>query len=111
DLTCCRPSDQPSTPAHCPVISKSPVELRARFVLNGPFSWGKKIAASIRHLLNFLTPSAFSRCAGVMELLCEYLWRTVMESKQLQLWNAVSVAGFTVLAGILTGYVALLIGH
>jgi hypothetical protein len=46
-----------------------------------------------------------------MELLCEYLWRTVMESKQLQLWNAVSVAGFTVLAGLLTGYVALLIGH
>ena len=34
-----------------------------------------------------------------------------MESKQLQFWNAVSVAGFTVLAGILTGYVALLIGH
>ena len=44
-----------------------------------------------------------------MELLREHVWRTVMESKQLQFWNAVSVAGFTVLAGILTGYVALLI--
>jgi len=47
----------------------------------------------------------------VMELLREHVWRTVMESKQLQFWNTVSVAGFTVLAGILTGYVALLIGH
>jgi hypothetical protein len=33
----------------------------------------------------------------------------VMESKQSLFWNAVSVAAFTVLAGILTGYVALLI--
>ena len=80
-------------------------------MLNGPFSWGKKIAASIRHLLNFLTPGAFFGGAGVMELLREHVWRTVMESKQSQFWNAVSVAGFTVLAGILTGYVALLIGH
>jgi hypothetical protein len=30
-----------------------------------------------------------------------------MESKQSQFWNAVAVAGFTVLAGILMGYVAL----
>ena len=44
-----------------------------------------------------------------MELLREHVWRTVMESKQSQFWNAVSVAVFTVLAGILTGYVALLI--
>jgi hypothetical protein len=32
-----------------------------------------------------------------------------MESKQSQFWNAISVAGFTLLAGILTGYVARLI--
>ena len=44
-----------------------------------------------------------------MELLREHVSRTVMESKQSQFWNAVSVAVFTVLAGILTGYVALLI--
>ncbi len=42
-----------------------------------------------------------------MELLREHVWRTVMESKQSQFWNAVAVAGFTVLAGILMGYVAL----
>jgi hypothetical protein len=46
-------------------------------------------------------------CEGVMELLREHVWRTVMESKQSQFWNAVAVAGFTVLAGILMGYVAL----
>ena len=46
-----------------------------------------------------------------MELLREHVGRTVMESKQSQFWNAVSVAVFTVLAGILIGYVALLIGH
>jgi ABC-type spermidine/putrescine transport system permease subunit II len=44
-----------------------------------------------------------------MELLREHVGRTVMESKQSQFWNAVSVAVFTavfaVLAGILTGYV------
>jgi uncharacterized membrane protein len=43
-----------------------------------------------------------------MELLREHVWRTVMESKQSQFWNAV-VAAFTVLVGILTGYAALLI--
>ena len=32
-----------------------------------------------------------------------------MESKQSQFWNAVSVAAFTVLAGILIGYGALFI--
>ena len=44
-----------------------------------------------------------------MELLREHVWRPVMESKQSQLWNAASAAAFTILAGILTGYVALLI--
>ena len=44
-----------------------------------------------------------------MELLREHVWRTVMESKQSQFWNAVSVAVFTVLTGILIGYAALLI--
>jgi hypothetical protein len=44
-----------------------------------------------------------------MELLREHVGRTVMESKQSQFWNAVSVAAFTVLAGILTGYGALFI--
>ncbi len=44
-----------------------------------------------------------------MELLREHVWRTVMESKKSQLWNAASVAAFAVLAGILTGYTALLI--
>ena len=39
-----------------------------------------------------------------MELLGEQVWRTVMESKQSQFWNAVSVAVFTVLVGILIGY-------
>jgi hypothetical protein len=33
----------------------------------------------------------------------------VIESKQSLFWNAVSVAAFTILAGILAGYVALLI--
>ena len=47
----------------------------------------------------------------MMELLREHVGRTVMESKQSQFWNPVSVAVFTVLAGILIGYVALLIGH
>jgi hypothetical protein len=47
------------------------------------------------------------KCEGVMKLLREHVWRTVMESKQSQFWNAVAVAGFTVLAGILMGYVAL----
>jgi hypothetical protein len=32
-----------------------------------------------------------------------------MESKQSKFWNAATVAGFTVLAGILMGYVALFI--
>jgi len=36
-----------------------------------------------------------------MELLREHVGRTVMESKQSQFWNAVSVAVFTVLAGII----------
>ena len=44
-----------------------------------------------------------------MELLREHVGRTVMESKQSQFWNAVSVAAFTVLAGILIGYGALFI--
>jgi len=44
-----------------------------------------------------------------MELLHEHVWRPVMESKQSQFWNAISVAAFTVLAGILIGYGALLI--
>ncbi len=44
------------------------------------------------------------KCEGVMKLLREHVWRTVMESKQSQFWNAVAVAGFTVLAGILMGY-------
>ena len=44
-----------------------------------------------------------------MKLLREHVGRTVMESQQSQFWNAVSVAVFTVVAGILTGYVALLI--
>ncbi len=47
------------------------------------------------------------KCEGVTKLLREHVWRTVMESKQSQFWNAVAVAGFTVLAGILMGYVAL----
>ena len=46
-----------------------------------------------------------------MEVLREHVGWTVMESKQSQFWNAVSVGVFTVLAGILIGYVALLIGH
>ena len=61
--------------------------------------------------IEFPCLSAFFGSAGVMELLREHVWRTVMESKQSQLWNPVSVAVFTVLAGILIGYVALLIGH
>ena len=36
-----------------------------------------------------------------MELLRGHVGRTVMESKQSQFWNAVSVAVFTVLAGII----------
>jgi hypothetical protein len=59
--------------------------------------------------IEFPCLSAFFGGAGVMELLREHVWRTVMESKQSQFWNVVAVAGFTVLAGILTGYVALLI--
>jgi hypothetical protein len=58
--------------------------------------------------LNFLTSVLF-RGGGVMELLHEHVWRPVMESKQSQFWNAISVAAFTVLAGILIGYGALLI--
>jgi hypothetical protein len=59
--------------------------------------------------LNFFASAPFFAVCGVMELLHEHVWRPVMESKQSQFWNAVSVAAFTVLAGILTGYVALLI--
>ena len=71
------------------------------------------LAFSMKSLsLNFFASAPFFReCAGVMELLREHVGRTVMESKQSQLWNPVSVAVFTVLAGILIGYVALLIGH
>jgi hypothetical protein len=52
---------------------------------------------------------AFFEVCGDMELLREHVWRTVMESKQSQFWNAAAVTGFTVLAGILMGYVALFI--
>ena len=59
--------------------------------------------------IEFPCLSAFFGGAGVMELSREHVWRTVMESKQSQFWNAVSVAAFTVLAGILIGYGALFI--
>ena len=61
--------------------------------------------------IEFPCLSAFFGGAGVMELLREHVWRTVMESKQSQFWNAVSVGIFIVLFGILIGYGALLIGH
>ena len=44
-----------------------------------------------------------------MELLREHVWRTVMESKQSQFWNAVSVAALTVVTAILYVYSAFLL--
>ena len=61
--------------------------------------------------IEFPCLSAFFTVCGVMELLREHVWqgRALMEYKQSQFWNAVSIAAFTVLVGILTGYAALLI--
>ena len=44
-----------------------------------------------------------------MELLREHVWRTVMEFKQSQFWNAVSVAALTVVTAILYVYSAFLL--
>jgi hypothetical protein len=59
--------------------------------------------------IEFPCLSAFFGGAGVMELLREHVWRTVMESKQSQFWNAVSVAALTVVTAILYVYSAFLL--
>ena len=76
-------------------------------------SWGKgnfRLFNETPLSLNFFASAPFSSvCGGDGALLREHVGRTVMESKQSQFWNAVSVAAFTVLAGILIGYGALFI--
>jgi hypothetical protein len=59
--------------------------------------------------IEFPCLSAFFHGVRVMGLLHVCQGSAVMESKQSQFWNAVSVAAFAILAGILTGYVGLLI--
>ena len=61
--------------------------------------------------IEFPCLSAFFAVCGAIALYVGMYAKVgpVMESKQSQFWNAVSVAAFTILAGILIGYVALLI--